>query len=356
MAAPGSVCRASKTASGSVCVRPWRLPANVIVAPNSPSARAHASTAPATSCGRSNGSTTWRSRKPGEAPSVAAASSYRSSIDRSPASTARMTSGIDTNAAATTAPAVLNVSWMPAVVQEPAHEAAPPERGEQPDAGHDRRQHERQDHDGAQHGASREPRAREDPAERRAQHHRDECREERDHQGQPERRERGLGREQRPRVGPRGAHDEPQQRQDHEGGAGHREHRDDGGRGAPARGRGHGGSLSRQPAGRKPNSPVSLACPGPVVTYVHPLLREVRVRRPLHDRDRVGGDHVHVVGDVDRLHAGRDLGRHVGDVHDAGVGLARGDRGDDGRVVLGVRHDVGEDSVSILAFFRHSRA
>ena len=32
----------------------------------------------------------------------------------------------------------------------------------------------------------------------------------------------------------------------------------------PARGPGHGEALSRQPAGRKPNSPVSLACPGPV--------------------------------------------------------------------------------------------
>ena len=82
MAAPGSVCRASKTASGSVCVRPWRLPANVIVAPNSPSARAHASTAPATMRPQQRQHHVAHAEA-GEAPSVAAASSYRSSIDRS---------------------------------------------------------------------------------------------------------------------------------------------------------------------------------------------------------------------------------------------------------------------------------
>ena len=40
------------TASGMVCVTPGKLPANVMVAPNSPSARAHESTAPATRAGR----------------------------------------------------------------------------------------------------------------------------------------------------------------------------------------------------------------------------------------------------------------------------------------------------------------
>ncbi len=47
-------------ASGIVCVVPGKLPANVIVAPNSPSARAHASTAPAISAGRIAGSVTRR--------------------------------------------------------------------------------------------------------------------------------------------------------------------------------------------------------------------------------------------------------------------------------------------------------
>ena len=43
------------TASGIVWVTPLKLPANVIVAPNSPSARAHVSAAPAASDGRDRG-------------------------------------------------------------------------------------------------------------------------------------------------------------------------------------------------------------------------------------------------------------------------------------------------------------
>ncbi len=39
----------------SVCVRPSMLPANMIVAPNSPSARAQAMTAPASNEGRASG-------------------------------------------------------------------------------------------------------------------------------------------------------------------------------------------------------------------------------------------------------------------------------------------------------------
>ena len=64
----GLASRAARyTASGMVCVRPWMLPANVIVAPNSPSARAHASAAPATSDGARNGSVTRRNvvQRPG---------------------------------------------------------------------------------------------------------------------------------------------------------------------------------------------------------------------------------------------------------------------------------------------------
>ena len=54
-AASGSVCNCSKTASGSVWVRPCRFPANVIVAPNSPSARAHDRTSAAAICGPMSG-------------------------------------------------------------------------------------------------------------------------------------------------------------------------------------------------------------------------------------------------------------------------------------------------------------
>src|ERR1041384_3507180 len=50
-AASRSDCSAAYTASGIVCVRPGRLPANVVVAPNSPSARAHDVAPPAASDG-----------------------------------------------------------------------------------------------------------------------------------------------------------------------------------------------------------------------------------------------------------------------------------------------------------------
>src|SRR5215216_4413982 len=62
IAPPRLVWSSTKIASGMVCVSPWRFPANRIVAPNSPSARAH-------------GSTTRRKVVKPRAPSVAAASS-----------------------------------------------------------------------------------------------------------------------------------------------------------------------------------------------------------------------------------------------------------------------------------------
>ena len=58
-----------------VWVRPGKLPANVIVAPNSPSARAQHSTAPAAMPGATSGSVTRRNAVQRPAPSVAAASS-----------------------------------------------------------------------------------------------------------------------------------------------------------------------------------------------------------------------------------------------------------------------------------------
>src|SRR5690606_21730799 len=75
IAASGSVSSARQTASGIVCVRPGKLPANVIVAPNSPSARAQHSTAPATTPGATSGSVTRRKTVQRPAPRVAAASS-----------------------------------------------------------------------------------------------------------------------------------------------------------------------------------------------------------------------------------------------------------------------------------------
>src|SRR5437588_2373536 len=112
-ATPGRCWSSRYTASGSVWVRPGKLPAKVMVAPNSPSARAQHRAAAAPSEGANAGSTTRRRVNHGPAPRVAAASSRRSSNARTPASTVITANGRATNSSATTAPAVLNGSTMP---------------------------------------------------------------------------------------------------------------------------------------------------------------------------------------------------------------------------------------------------
>src|SRR5919199_170065 len=105
-----------------VWVVPGKLPAKVIVAPNSPSARAQHSTAPAATPGATDGSVTRRNVSQRDAPRVAAASSYRLSAPRNAPSTAMTRNGIATNASATTTPAVGNGSVTPNVAssQEPS--------------------------------------------------------------------------------------------------------------------------------------------------------------------------------------------------------------------------------------------
>ena len=58
------------TASGSVCVTPWRLPANMIVAPNSPRPRARQIASPAVSPPRASGSVTRKNVRGEPAPRV----------------------------------------------------------------------------------------------------------------------------------------------------------------------------------------------------------------------------------------------------------------------------------------------
>ena len=62
-------------ASGTVCVIPWNDPANINVAPNSPSARPSASAVPAASPGTATGIITRRKPRASDAPSVREASS-----------------------------------------------------------------------------------------------------------------------------------------------------------------------------------------------------------------------------------------------------------------------------------------
>src|SRR5688500_9363286 len=96
-----------------VVVLPGKLPANVIVAPNSPSARDQQSTVPATTPGITLGSVTRRNVSQREAPNVAAASSKRGSAALSAPSTEMTRNGIATNASASTTPAVVKGNEIP---------------------------------------------------------------------------------------------------------------------------------------------------------------------------------------------------------------------------------------------------
>src|SRR5699024_6498118 len=71
----GSVSNARYVANGSVRVSPGKFPAKVIVAPNSPNARAQHNTAPAAIPGATLGNVTRRNVSQRPAPNVAAASS-----------------------------------------------------------------------------------------------------------------------------------------------------------------------------------------------------------------------------------------------------------------------------------------
>ena len=62
--------KALTIASGIVWVRPWKLPANMIVAPNSPSARDQARTIPAANAGAASGNVTSRTTADSAAPKV----------------------------------------------------------------------------------------------------------------------------------------------------------------------------------------------------------------------------------------------------------------------------------------------
>src|SRR3954454_18379554 len=91
-----------------VCVVPGKLPAKVIVAPNSPSARAQHRTAPAATPGATSGRVTRRNVVQRSAPRVAAASSKRASAARSAPSTLMTRNGIATNVSAITTAVVVN--------------------------------------------------------------------------------------------------------------------------------------------------------------------------------------------------------------------------------------------------------
>src|SRR5262249_33743954 len=94
-------------------VRPGYLPAKVIVAPNSPSARVQHSTAPATIPGATSGSVTRRNTVHRDAPRVTAASSNRRSMPPRAPATPTPRNGIATNASASTTAGVENGRVIP---------------------------------------------------------------------------------------------------------------------------------------------------------------------------------------------------------------------------------------------------
>jgi hypothetical protein len=96
-----------------VCVVPGKLPAKVMVAPNSPSARAQQSTAPAAMPGATRGRVTRRNVVHRSAPSVAATSSKRASAARRAPSTLITRNGMATNVSASTTAVVVNGIVMP---------------------------------------------------------------------------------------------------------------------------------------------------------------------------------------------------------------------------------------------------
>ena len=81
---PVSVSIAVKMAKGMVWVRPVRLPANIIVAPNSEMARAHANASPPRIDGAAKGIVTRQNVAQGDTPKLWEMSSYSRPTDWNP--------------------------------------------------------------------------------------------------------------------------------------------------------------------------------------------------------------------------------------------------------------------------------
>ena len=141
------------------------LPATMIVAPNSPSARAKASTAPASTDGHASGRLIVRKMRAGDAPSVAATRSYRALTCSNPARAVRTRSGSPMIAIASTTAFHVKTTSIPSRSSTPPDAAAAAQEHEQDQAGGDGRHHERQRHERLdQHAPGKLP-PREQPGE-----------------------------------------------------------------------------------------------------------------------------------------------------------------------------------------------
>src|ERR1700723_1700813 len=159
---------------GMVSVRPGKLPAKVMVAPNSPSARAQHSTAPAPSDGATSGTVTRRNTVIRRAPRVAAASSKPWSEERSAPSTVMIRNGMATKVSAITTAADVNgiVSPNQELRYRPRNPVGPKasSRATPPAT---RRQPQRRGNQGAQQPLAGEPGPGQQPGQRHADDQRD---------------------------------------------------------------------------------------------------------------------------------------------------------------------------------------
>ena len=137
-------CASWKMASASVCVRPGMLPATRIVAPNSPSAREKASTAPARTPRQASGSVTRKKADTGPQPSVRARPTSRGSTSSNAVRAERTSSGNDITAVARTTAFQVKTTSTPWRGEPAAERAVAAEQLEQREADRGRRQHERQ--------------------------------------------------------------------------------------------------------------------------------------------------------------------------------------------------------------------
>src|SRR6266581_2624129 len=117
----------------------------VMVAPNSPSARANASTPPAMIPGMASGRVTVRNARAGPAPSVAAAASRRRSMASNDSRIARTISGNAMMPQHRAGPAERQHDAE--LSQQGSERALAAEQDQQEIPGDDRRQHERQQHE-----------------------------------------------------------------------------------------------------------------------------------------------------------------------------------------------------------------
>ena len=188
-----------------VRVVPGKLPAKVIVAPNSPSARAQASTAPAAIPGPTRGRVTRRKTVTRPGPQRGrglfepAVRGPQRALDREHQEGQR-----DEDLGQHDRVRGEREGETGELVQRPAEQAGPTEHGEQGHPAHHRRQHQRDGDQRPQQRRRPEPRPGQQPGQRYAEQNDDDRRDRRGDQGQPQRLQRRRAAQHRHRRRPRG--------------------------------------------------------------------------------------------------------------------------------------------------------